>query len=339
MVNKVAYLTKPKVFEICEEEPPELSDDEVLVEIKHVGICGSDLLFYNDPTVGGELDTKLPIILGHECAGIVVKIGSNVQSIQVGDKVALEPGISCGKCSYCLEGRYNLCEKVNFMAAPPFKAGALKRYVSHPASFTYKLPDHMTTMEGALIEPLAVGIHASDRGMAAPGKSVLIMGAGCIGLMTLMACVAKGVTDITVTDLFDNRLEMAMKLGASKVINGSREEITSSSRYDIIFETAGSSSTVAMTPNLIRRGGKLVMVGNVHTNVLYDFNTLNQKEADIISVFRYANIYHQAIQLVAGGRIPVREVVSNIYPFNEVNQAFDFAFNKKMASLKVVLEF
>lgn len=346
MKNQTAWLVEPLKFEIRDSEMPVCGDDDVLVEIKHMGICGSDVMFYEDPTVGGVLDVKLPIVLGHECAGKVVGVGRNVKKIAIGDNVALEPGVPCGKCGFCLSGRYNLCKDVVFMAAPPWKTGALHRYVTHPETFTFKLPENVSTIEGAMIEPLAVGIHASNRAQVEPGKSVLILGSGCIGLMTLLACQSRGATNITVVDLFDNRLQKAKELGAAHVINGRESDtiaeamrLTEGAGYDFVFETAGSKYTAQQIPALVKTGGKAVMVGNVHGKPEMDFFTMNNKEADILSVFRYRNIYPSAIESVAAGRIPVQKVATDYFRFDQVNEAFACALHQKQTALKVVIEF
>ncbi|MEG1276118.1 MAG: NAD(P)-dependent alcohol dehydrogenase [Ruthenibacterium sp.] len=346
MRNQTAYLRETGKFEIENTPMPQCGPEDVVVQIKHMGICGSDVMFYQDPTVGGIFKPKFPMVLGHECAGVVTEVGVRVENFAIGDKVALEPGVPCCKCEYCLSGKYNLCQKVNFMAAPPFLSGALHRFVAHPAAFTFKLPDNVSTLEGAMIEPLAVGIHAANRAQAEPGKSIVILGTGCIGLMTLLACRSRGASNITVIDLFENRLNMAKELGAAHGINAEKEnstahvmELTNGMGADIVFETAGSVHTAKQTPELVKAGGKVVMVGNIHGNTSYDFFTMNCKEADIISVFRYCNVYPSAIESVASGNIPVKKIASNFFAFNQVNEAFACALNEKQTALKVVMEF
>ncbi len=346
MKNQIAYLTEPGKFEIRDSEMPVCGDDDVIVEIRHMGICGSDVMFYEDPTVGGALDVQLPVVLGHECAGIVTETGKNVENLHPGDRVALEPGIPCMKCEYCLSGKYNLCPDVDFMAAPPFHRGALQRYVSHPAAFTFPIPKEMDTVEGAMIEPLAVGVHAAGRGGAEPGMSVMILGAGCIGLMTLLACRNRGVTDITVADLYDNRLKTALELGASRVINAKEKDTvkemmtaTGGAGSDIVFETAGSAYTAQQIPSLVKVGGRGVVVGNVHGRPEMDLFMMNNKEADLLAVFRYRNIFPIAIESVASGNIPVRKVATDFFRFDQVNEAFECASKNKQNALKVIIEF
>jgi L-iditol 2-dehydrogenase len=232
------------------------------------------------------------------------------------------------------------------MAAPPWKTGALQKYISHPAAFSFKLPENVSTIEGAMVEPLSVGFYAATKSGAEPGKHVLILGSGCIGLMTLLACKARGVTDITVVDILDNRLEKAAEIGASRVINSKdinlvevAKDITGGRGYDIVFEAAGFAATTEMTPYLASFGGKVCIIGSAHDKVLYDFVTLCCKEVDIISIFRYRNLYPLIIESIASGSLPVSKIASDFFSFDDVNEAFSYAVNQKQTAIKVVVKF
>ena len=292
------------------------------------------------------METKLPVVLGHESAGVVVEVGEGVEELRPGDRVALEPGIPCGHCRWCLSGKYNLCPNVNFMACPPWEHAALSRYITHPAAFCFKLPENVSTLEGALVEPLAVGLHAAGRAGAGLGQTAVILGSGCIGLMTLLACKAMGVSRVVMADLFDNRLEMAAKFGADLTVNTGKKEMqqavmefTDGLGADLVFETAGNPKTTEMTPGLVMRGGRIVLVGNIHEKVHYDFFALNSKEVDVLSVFRYRNIYPMAINAIAAGSINVAPIATNLFSFEQVAKAFDVAKNQKQTALKVVVQF
>lgn len=344
MKNKTAYLVDEKKFEIKDSPMPTVGPEDVLVKVKHVGVCGSDVHFFNTPFDLG-IDVKLPIVLGHESAGEIVEVGSEVTHLKVGDLVALEPGVPCGKCEQCMNGKYNLCPDVIFMAAPPFKTGAFSTYVSHPARWSFKIPEGMDTMEGALIEPLCVGMHAATRAGVGIGKTVLIIGSGCIGLMTVEVCKSMGVENIVVADLFDIRLEKAKEVGASKTINSKNvdlvqaaKELTNGQGFDFVFETAGNRITAALTSELVKRGGKIVMVGNIFGETHFNFYKINDKEADIISVFRYRNIYPTAIETTATGKTQTKKIVSNVFKFDEIQKAFECALNEKESAVKVVIE-
>lgn len=344
MKNQTAYLVDEKKFEIRDSEMPVLHDDEVLVKIRHLGVCGSDVHFFNTPfDLGYEMN--LPIVLGHEASGEVVEVGKAVTNLNVGDLVALEPGVPCGKCKHCLIGKYNLCRDVVFLAAPPFTTGALSKYIKHPARWCFKLPEHMDTLEGALVEPLSVGMYAVKRSGASIGDSVLIIGSGCIGLMTAEVCKAMGLKTIVVADLSKLRLAKAREIGASATIDSGSvdlvEEVnrmTDGEGFDIVFETAGSKITAAMTPDLVKAGGKIVMVGNIFGATPFEFIKINEKEATIISVFRYRNVYATAIETTAMGITPTKKIVTNYFKFEEVQKAFECALYDKEKAVKVVIE-
>jgi L-iditol 2-dehydrogenase len=344
MENQVAYLIKPKKLEIRGSDFPEPGKDDVLVEVKHVGICGADIHNFLDPTNGGKRVVKFPIVLGHEAAGEVVKTGEKVKNVSAGDMVALEPTVPCFKCQFCLEGRYNLCPNVDMIGVFPWNQGAFQKYVTHPAALCFKLPQGMSTLEGALIEPLSVGLHAVKRSGVTLGSTVLIIGVGCIGLMTLLACKAMGVTRIIVADLFENRLATALKLGATAAINTKNKDLgkelvklTANEGADVVFETAGNSVTAALTPYLVVRGGKIVLVGNIYSSTSYDFNAIIMKEVDILTVFRYCNLYKIGIEVVASGVVDVKTLVSK-FAFKDIQQAFECAIENKDTIVKAVVE-
>lgn len=341
---KAAFMTDVQKIEISEMEFKEPKDDEVTVKLEYCGVCGSDVHFFEHGCIG---NTKVPypFILGHESAGVVTAAGKDVHGIRVGDRVALEPGIPCGKCEFCKEGRYNLCPDVKFLAAPPTN-GAFRQYINYPAFMTYKLPEHVSTLEGALIEPLAVGLQAVDTANMKPGKSVLILGSGAIGLVTLMACRAIGAKTIVVADLFRKRLDKAKELGADFVFHSGEEpdymkmrEFTDGEGFDFVFETAGNQVTAAQTGYLIRRGGTIVMVGNIVGNVPFNFRNLYLNEACIKAVFRYRNQYPVAIQRISSGAIPVKKIVSDIFAFDDIQQAFEKSAFHKEDVIKAVVKY
>ena len=347
MKNQTAFLDEAFKINIRNTKMPQIGDEDVLVKISHVTICGSDAYFFRDPTFAGTIvPPMLPIVLGHECGGVIEEVGSNVKHLKKGDRVAIEPGAGCGECDDCLSGRYNLCRDMDFMAAPPFTRGALSRYVSHPAKMVFKLPDNMDTIEGALIEPLSVGMHAANRGGAKLGKTAVVLGAGCIGLMTIASLKAMGVSTVIASDLYQNRLENAKKMGAGNTVNAKEEdvkkrvmELTGGRGADLVFETAGNQKTAAQTIDLVRPGGKIVMVGNVHGETPFRFMEANNKEADVISVFRYVNIYPMAISAVASGQINVKDMISKTFPFEKTQEAFECAVNEQDTVMKVLIEF
>ena len=225
---KVAVMTDIQKIGFEERPIPVPKDDEVLVKLDYVGICGSDLHYYETGAIG-DFVVEPPFVLGHEPGGVVVEVGKDVKHLQVGDRVALEPGKTCGHCEFCKEGKYNLCPDVVFFATPPVD-GVFQEYVAHEAALCFKLPDNVSTLEGALIEPLAVGFHAAIQGDAHLGQKAVVMGAGCIGLVSMMALKARGVSEVYVVDVMDKRLDKAMELGATGVINGMKEDVAAKVR-------------------------------------------------------------------------------------------------------------
>ncbi|MCI8596898.1 MAG: NAD(P)-dependent alcohol dehydrogenase [Lachnospiraceae bacterium] len=344
MKNQAVVMTDTRVFEIQDVPMPEIGDDEVGIAVKDVSICGSDMHFFD----GGAYsifpkETALPFVLGHEVGGEVYAVGKNVKNVKIGDRVAVEPGVPCGKCDYCRSGRYNLCPDVVFLATPPVQ-GALKRYISYPAHSVYTIPDNMSTMEAALCEPLSVGLSAVRTGEVTVGSSVVILGGGCIGLCTLLAAKAYGATRIIVTDLFDFHLEKALELGATDVVNSKNEdavakiqELTGGKGVDVVFETAGSPYTAAQTSEIVGRGGTIIMVGNIMQETPFSFRNMYKKGATLKSIFRYCNTYPIAIQAIASGRIDVKKIVSAEFDFEHSQAAFEEATDNKVNCVKAVI--
>lgn len=344
MKNTKAILVVPGTMEIQDAPMPVPKDDEVLIKVEYVGICGSDVHGFEFGPFIPPTDPNQKIGLGHECAGEVVGIGAKVTKFKIGDRVNIEPGVPCGKCRFCLEGKYNICPSVDFMATQPNYRGALANYLCHPESFTYKLPDNMSTMEGALVEPAAVGMHAAMSANVRPGKKVIILGSGCIGLMTLQACKAMGATEIVVVDVLPKRLEMAKKLGAMEIVNGAQEdtvarckEILGDLGADIVFETAGAQVTAKQTPLLVMRGGKIMIVGTIPGATPIDFLKIN-REVTIQTVFRYANRYPTTIEAISSGRFDVKSMVTHIYDYQDVQKAFDESVHCKKDIIKGVIK-
>lgn len=344
MKIKAAVLEGLQHIEMKEIELEPLKKGEISVKIEYVGICGSDMHFFEHGRIGDHV-IEYPFILGHECAGTVVAVAPDVRDIKIGDRVALEPGIPCGHCEFCKEGRYNLCPDMAFMASPP-QNGSLREIVNHPAHMAFKLPDSMSTLEGALLEPLAVGMHAVKHGGVTPGKSVAILGSGCIGLVTLLACKAAGASVIAVSDLFDNRLEKAKELGATHVFNPQKDgdftnirNFTNGEGFDVVFETAGSKVTASQTSYLVRRGGTIVIAGSVLGDTPFNFRNLSVLEATLKTIWRYRNIYPEAIQQVSSGRINLKSIATDEFSFDDCQNAFVSSIKNKNEIVKSYIKF
>jgi len=344
MDNKAIFMQGTNNMVIKDVPMPEVKDKEVLIKVDIVGICGSDVHYYQHGKIGSFI-VEGDFILGHECAGEVVEVGKSVKNLVVGDRVALEPGKTCGVCEFCKSGKYNLCPDVEFFATPPYH-GVFTNYVAHPEDMCFKLPDNVSNVEGALVEPLAVGLHASDQGRVKLGDTVVIFGTGCIGLMTLLSCKAKGASKVIVVDILENRLKVAEKIGATHVINARNndviqkiDELTNGRGADVVIETAGAEITLKQTVEAVRRGGTIVLVGMTPKDeVEFDFMKLMGKEAEIKTVFRYRNLYPIAIKAIASGSINVKDIVSHEFEFDKTKEAFDFVVGNASDVVKAVIK-
>ncbi len=326
-----------------EREIPQVKEDEVLVKLEYVGICGSDLHYYESGAIGDYV-VKPPFVLGHEPGGTVVEVGRNVKHLKAGDRVALEPGKTCGHCEFCKTGRYNLCPDVVFFATPPVD-GVFQEYVAHEADLCFKLPDNVSTMEGALIEPLAVGFHAAMQGGARAGQTAVVMGAGCIGLVTMMALKAMGVTKVYTVDIMEKRLQKALELGADAVINAGQADaveevrkLTDGKGCDLVIETAGTQATTVQAIRMTKKGAVIVLVGYSKSGEMtLPMSLALDKELTFKTVFRYRHIYPMAIDAVAAGKVNLKGIVTDIFTLDEIQKAMDHSVNNKADIVKAVV--
>lgn len=348
MKNSKAILVTPKHFEIQDAPVPEPGPKEILLKVEYVGMCGSDIHGFEFGPFIPPKDPNQVIGLGHEVAGEVAQVGSEVTRFKVGDKVLIEPGVPDNTCDYCRTGRYHICPSVDFMATQPNYRGALCQYMTHPEEWTYHIPEGMSTMEAALVEPAAVGMHAALLGGAQLGSHIVILGCGAIGLMTLQACRALGATDISVVDVIPSKLKLALKLGAKEAVNGKEVNAVgyfrSAERFgdhgvDLVFECGGSSFLAQQAIQLVARGGKVMMVGTQSEPVPIDFLKIN-REVIIQTSFRYCNNFPQTIEAIATGKINVKDMVTNVYDYQDVQQAFTDAIDstKKIDMVKGVIK-
>lgn len=341
---KVAVMEGIGKMGFTERPIPTPADNEVLVKLDYVGICGSDIHYYETGAIGAYV-VEPPFVLGHEPGGVVVEVGKDVTHLKVGDKVALEPGKTCGHCDFCREGKYNLCPDVIFFATPPVD-GVFQEYVAHEAALCFKLPDNMDTMEGALIEPLAVGFHAANQGGAHAGQTAVVFGSGCIGLVSMMATKAMGVSKVIVVDVMDKRLDKALELGADYVINGAKEnavekimEITGGRGADLAIETAGTEITTNQAIHAVRKGSNIVLVGYGKTGMMnMEMSLALDKEVTFKTVFRYRHIYPMAIDAVASGKVNLKGIVTDIFDLDDIQNAMDRSANDKANIVKAVVK-
>lgn len=322
---------------------PELGPNDVLLKMHSVGICGSDVHYWEHGRIG-DFVVKKPMVLGHEAAGTVTKVGASVKHLKPGDRVAIEPGVPREVDEYCKIGRYNLTPSIFFCATPP-DDGNLCRFYKHNADFCYKLPDSVTFEEGALIEPLSVGIYACRRGSVSLGNKVLVCGAGPVGMVTLLVAKAMGASQVVVTDLSASRLTKAKEVGADFTIQVAKEtpqEIASKvesllgSKPEVTIECTGAESSVQTGIYATRSGGTLVIVGMGSEMISLPLVHAAVREVDIKGVFRYCNTWPMAISMLASKTLNVKPLVTHRFPLEKAVEAFETA--KKGVGLKVMIK-
>ena len=314
--------------------------DEVQISMGAVGVCGSDVHYLKHGRIGTFV-VEAPMVLGHESGGTVSQIGAEVTSLQVGDRVAVEPGVPCRTCSYCKGGRYNLCPDVRFLATPPVD-GSMAGSIVHPADFCYKLPDHVSLEQAAMLEPLSVGIHACRRGGVRVGSNVLITGAGPIGLTTLLSARAAGAAYVAVTDIVESRLRFARAAGADEAVLSRRDDAVSElaegiGGFDVSIDCTGAAQAVRDGILATRAGGKVVLVGLGADELTLPMVDAATREVDLLGLFRYANSYPTALSLVASGRVDVMPLITDRYQLSDVNEAFDVASSGRDGTIKVMV--
>lgn len=321
MHNRAAIMYGTHDVRLEDVPVPEPGPKEVLVEIRAVGVCGSDIHYYEEGRIGSFV-VREPLILGHEPSGVVVALGEEATKHELGERVTLEPGIPDGTCRECRAGRYNLCPNVNFFATPPIN-GAFANYVSIHEDFAFRLPDSLSDNAGALMEPLSVGIWACRKANVRAGDHVLVTGSGPIGLLAMQVAFAQGATDVTVTDVADERLEIARKTGATRTLNVAEEPLDGSGlEVDVLIECSGNQRALKDGILSIRPAGIAVVVGmgpEEETNVPLAY--IQNKEITLTGTFRYANTYPAAIELAATGKVDLEAIITGHYGLEEAEEA------------------
>jgi L-iditol 2-dehydrogenase len=326
--NRVAVLQGLSEVSVEDRQMPVPGDYEALIKIEAVGVCGSDVHYYKHGRIG-QRQVQYPHVQGHECAGTVIEIGSEVNQLRPGDRVVIEPGVACGTCQFCKEGRYNLCKNMVFISTPPYE-GAFAKYISHSERFVHKIPDELDFTTAALAEPLAVGMHVMNRAVVKPDDTVIITGMGPVGLLMVLAARAYGVRNILVSDVEDFRLELAKSIGATHTFNaknGSTEAQILKEGFtnvDIFIDTSGNDKVVYDAINVIERGGKLVLVGFPQgEESTFNFISLLQKEVDIISIYRYRNVFPSAIKVLEDYSEEAKKIVTHEFSLEEISHAME----------------
>ncbi|EDJ1003473.1 NAD(P)-dependent alcohol dehydrogenase [Salmonella enterica] len=320
-----------------------LGDDDVQIKIHSVGICGSDVHYYQYGRIGSFV-VESPMVLGHEASGIVIATGKNVTHLKPGDRVCMEPGIPDFHSTQSLSGYYNLDPSVRFWATPPVH-GCLRETVIHPGALTFKLPENVSFAEGAMVEPLAIGMHAATKAEIKPGDIALVTGAGTIGMVTALSALAGGCSEVIICDQFDKKLSVIGEYDNIHIVNTQKKSLkdevnrlTDGHGVDIVFECCGALELIEEMTDYIVPGGKIVLIGMPVTPVSLNVVSAQSKEITIKTIFRYANMYPRTLRLLSSGKLKVSPLISAKYKFMDSIQAFKRAARGELGDVKILIE-
>ncbi|TGJ86378.1 hypothetical protein E0Z10_g2343 [Xylaria hypoxylon] len=323
-----------------------LKPGEVTISVKSTGICGSDVHFWHAGCIG-PMVVEGDHILGHESAGQVIAVHPSVTSFKVGDRVAIEPNVICNACEPCLTGRYNGCEKVEFLSTPPVP-GLLRRYVNHPAVWCHKIGD-MSYENGAMLEPLSVALAGMQRSGIKLGDPVLVCGAGPIGLITLLCCKAAGACPLVITDIDEGRLKFAKEVCPSAITHKVERLSAEDSAKAIVasfggiepavsMECTGVESSIAAAIWATKFGGTVFVIGVGKNELNFPFMRCSTREIDLIFQYRYCNTWPRAIRLLENGVIDLTKLVTHRFKLEDALEAFKIAADPKTGAIKVQIQ-
>ncbi|KAL2683421.1 hypothetical protein Neosp_007891 [[Neocosmospora] mangrovei] len=357
-INHAFVLQAIKNVKFEERTLPKLRDEhDVRVHIEQTGICGSDVHYWQRGRIG-DFILESPIVLGHESAGTVVEVGAKVKNVKVGDRVAIEPGVPCRRCDYCRSGAYNLCADTVFAATPPHD-GTLQKYYIVASDYVYPIPDHMSSEDGALVEPVAVAVQIVKVADLRAGQSVLVFGCGPIGVLCQAVAKASGASRVIGVDISESRAKFARNFAADDVyvsstsrpegvdpVDAARavgEEIVKKfglgEGADVVLECTGDEACVQAGIFAAKKGGTYVQAGMGRENVVFPITTACIRALTIKGSIRYSTgCYPQAVQFIASGKIQPRKLITHRFKFTEAEDAFELVKRAEEKTLKVVIE-
>jgi L-iditol 2-dehydrogenase len=339
---RALLLSKYRQLEIADLPEPKPGPHEVLIRVAACGICGSDVHGY-DGSSGRRIP---PIVMGHEAAGRIAAVGSNVKGLAEGERVTFDSTIYCGTCPHCLRGEVNLCDSrqvLGVSCSDYRRAGAFAEYVVVPDRIVYRLPDTLSFAEAAMLEAVAVAIHGVSLAQIVPDGTALVVGAGTIGLLTLQALRAAGCSQVLVADIDPTRLKLAMELGASKVLQAEKDvvaqvmELTAGTGADLAIEAVGRSETVTAAIESVRKGGTVVLVGNISPQVTIPLQKVVTRQIRLQGSCASAGEYPRAIELLASGAIRVQPLITAVAPLAAGPEWFERLYAREPNLMKVVL--
>lgn len=331
-------------FPAIDRVEEKLGPRDVRIKLHTVGICGSDVHYYTHGRIGPFVVNE-PMILGHEASGTVIETGADVTTLKVGDRVCMEPGIPDPNSRATRLGMYNIDPAVRFWATPPVH-GILRPTCVHPEAFTFKLPDNVSFAEAAMVEPLAVGVHAATKAKIRPGDIGVVLGAGPIGLVTALSALAAGCARVYVSDLAPKKLEIAESLSpAITGVNVAKDNLaervkrdTEGWGADVVFEATGSPRAAAGVFEPLAPGGCVVMIGGQPDPISYDAGAAMVREARVENIFRYAHVFPRCVAMLSSGAIDVKPLITRTFDFNDSVRAFEIAASAPPADVKMQIE-
>ena len=343
---RTMVLTGIRRIEIIEKPVPLLvKSDEVLIRMKSVGICGSDIHYYHEGNIGSQV-VKYPFTIGHEGAGIIVKTGAGVKRLKAGDRVAVDPAMPCFMCDQCKQKRYHTCRNLKFLGCPGQAGGCFAEFIVMPEKSCIHIPDNMTFDQAALSEPLAIGMYAVHLAQSVKGKKIGILGSGPIGISVMLSALALGCEKIYMTDKLDRRLDLAMEMGATWTGNTDSSDIVEgilnneSKGLDIIFECCGQQEAVDQAVSLLAPGGMLLIVGiPLFSRWSFDVDNLRRKELIIHNVRRQNEMTEKTIEMIAKGKIIPDRMQTHTFEFEQIIEAFDMVGNYRDGVMKAMIRF
>ena len=341
---KAVVLTGIKQMELADVPAPSIKKDtDVLLKIENVGICGSDVHYYETGRIGEQI-VEYPFIIGHECAATVEAVGSSVTHVKTGDKVVVDPAASCHQCDQCAQGRENTCHHVCFLGAPGQGGGCLCEYLVMPQECCFPINGAITLEQGALCEPLSIGVYAVKRACLPEDADVAILGAGPIGLSCLLNVNAENVRVCYMTEKINERIEGARQGGATWVGNPNNQDIVNEilqrqpAGMDVVFECAGQQETIDQALEMLKPGGRLVLIGSPRTErVSFDIDKLRRKEITITNIRRQNKCTQNAIDLIASGKINADFMITHRFPLEQTKKAFDLVAGYRDGVIKAMI--
>jgi len=343
---KAFVLTGIRQMELTDVAEPSIEGkNDVLLKMEVIGVCGSDVHYYETGRIGSQV-VQYPFKVGHECSATVAAVGSAVTRVRTEDKVVVDPAAACHNCDQCRMGRENTCRNLRFLGTPGQAEGCLCEYIVMPEDSLYPIDGKISLAQGALCEPLSIGVYAANRGAIHKGADVAILGAGPIGLSTLLAAKAEGAGPCYVTEKIDARCEAAKKAGAAWVGNPDKGDIVeailelAANGVDVVFECAGEQETLDEGVELLRPGGKLVIIGIPRLDrVCFNIDKIRRKELTLINIRRQNNCVAAAIDLIASGKADVDFMITHRFDFEKSVEAFDLVAAYADGVVKAMIEF